>query len=170
MKLYYALVLMFLAACSLSPAVAEETFVGKPVVLDADTIQIDKTIIRLEGIDAIELEQWCKIKEEFYPCGVHAKEMLINFISDSTVTCVGEKYRIRVVGVCTLEYVEEGMEPQTVDLAEWITVQGYAVAFLKYTDKYAGAEEFAQKSGLGVWSTTWIHPRDFRKGKRLERS
>ena len=63
---------------------SEEKFIsGKAKIIDGDSIRIEKHSIRLLGIDAPEMKQLCKDKNnEDYACGHLSKNFLISFIDD----------------------------------------------------------------------------------------
>ena len=165
MKFFSFILILFLASCSLSPAMAEEQITGQAIILDADTLSIGTKIIRLDGIDALELGQFCKNKKkEMWPCGVHAAELLNHRIGAEDITCIGNKFKQseRYVSTCFVGKT---------NLNEWIVEQGYALSFTMYTDKYKEAELGALKAGLGMWEHQFMqhqfmHPRDFRKAMR----
>lgn len=74
---------------------------GKARVIDGDTIEIEGEEIRLAGIDAPEMGQWCRDVEGYrYRCGRKAAEFLQSGINDA-VQCTDEP-------------------------AKWIVVDGYA--------------------------------------------
>ena len=52
---------------------------GNPHIIDGDSIRIADVEIRLQGIDAPEGKQMCKIKGEEWACGKAAKETLSFF-------------------------------------------------------------------------------------------
>ena len=53
----------------------EKLIFGKAKVIDGDTILIEGVKIRLHGIDAPEIKQVCRNKDNNpYPCGVVAKD------------------------------------------------------------------------------------------------
>ena len=55
---------------------------GQIKVVDADTIIFNSEKIRLYGIDAPEIEQYCYVKKEAWPCGKLATEYLKNLLKD----------------------------------------------------------------------------------------
>jgi len=59
----------------------EKVIYGWPRVIDGDSIVILKESIRLYGIDAPEIRQICRNKNNIpYMCGIIAKDALKNFI------------------------------------------------------------------------------------------
>ena len=58
-------------------AMAGPSLAAEIVVTDGDTFQLDRTIYRLDGIDAPEIDQTCLDQSgEVWPCGVTARDRL----------------------------------------------------------------------------------------------
>lgn len=70
-------------------------------VRDADTIVVDGTPVRLQGVDAPELKT---------RAGQDAKRWTINFLRDKDVSCelTGERTYDRYVGVCYVDGTDIG--------------------------------------------------------------
>ncbi len=67
---------------------SSEALAGFARVIDGDTIAIDGTRIRLEGIDAPETGQTCKRKWlGSWPCGAGATDALQRLLQGRTVSC-----------------------------------------------------------------------------------
>jgi len=85
-----------------SPAPA---IIGKAWVIDGDTVVISGTHIRLEGIDAPEMEQTCTDADgNPWPCGRIAMRELRAFVRRGDLTCdkrAMDRYK-RVLAVCKL--------------------------------------------------------------------
>ena len=125
-------------------------------ITDGDTIKINGEKIRFSGIDTPELKQTC-IKsgvENF--CGLKAKEILIEKISDQKVVCVSEgkdQYK-RTLAEC---FVNDE------SLSSYLVRSGYAFAYRKYSKKFVSDEDFAKSNKLGIWSMEFDYPWDWRK-------
>ena len=93
-------------------------------VVDGDTIHLNGEKIRFTGIDTPELKQTC-IKEGVKdPCGVTAKEILIEKIGDNKVECISEgkdQYK-RTLAEC---FVNDE------SLSSYLVRSGYAFAYRK---------------------------------------
>src|SRR5246500_2795882 len=79
-----------LAALILAPtsAAAADNLAGQASVVDADTLEIHGTRIRLWGIDAPESSQLCRGEDSLqYRCGAQAANDLDAFIARRPVNC-----------------------------------------------------------------------------------
>jgi len=153
-----------IAACvfflSLSAATAAEA-----IVHDGDTLTLDGTIYRLDGIDAPELDQSCIDKEgATIPCGIIARDRLIESIGKRSVSCddkgPDKSYRNtnRHIGECRIE-------GEALTLNEWLVRQGLAFNFEPYAHgRFMAAQTDAQANHRGFWPGCFVMPRDFRRG------
>ena len=125
-------------------------------ITDGDTIKINGEKIRFSGIDTPELKQTCIISGVENFCGLKAKEILIEKISDQKVVCVSEgkdQYK-RTLAEC---FVNDE------SLSSYLVRSGYAFAYRKYSKKFVSDEEFAKSNKLGIWSMEYDYPWDWRK-------
>ena len=125
-------------------------------ITDGDTIKINGEKIRFSGIDTPELKQTCIISGVETFCGLKAKEILIEKISDQKVVCVSEgkdQYK-RTLAEC---FVNDE------SLSSYLVRSGYAFAYRKYSKKFVSDEEFAKSNKLGIWSMEFDYPWDWRK-------
>lgn len=134
--------------------------VGVATVTDGDTIKIHDQRIRLHGIDAPESSQECHRRDgPAWRCGRQAALALRELIGQHPVTCIrqyADRYG-RVVGKCSVGGT---------DINVWLVTNGWAVAYRRYSSDYVGAETMARASGLGIWSSEFAMPRDWRRDKR----
>ena len=146
----------------------QEKFIsGKAKIIDGDSIRIEKHRIRLLGIDAPEMKQLCKDKNnEDYACGHLSKNFLISFIDDvknsknlREVFCYYsefDKYN-RVLGECFVG-------PKRIyNLNQAMVLSGHAVAYLRYSYKYLKDQQEAMIKKKGMWSGEFIFPEEWRK-------
>ena len=125
-------------------------------ITDGDTIKINGEKIRFSGIDTPELKQTWIISGVENFCGLKAKEILIEKISDQKVVCVSEgkdQYK-RTLAEC---FVNDE------SLSSYLVRSGYAFAYRKYSKKFVSDEEFAKSNKLGIWSMEFDYPWDWRK-------
>ena len=127
-------------------------------VVDGDTIHLNGEKIRFTGIDTPELKQTCIKERVINPCGVTAKEILIEKISDNQVECISEgrdRYK-RTLAEC---FVNDE------SLSSYLVRSGYAFAYRRYSNKYIPDEDYAKVNQIGMWSMEFDYPWDYRKLK-----
>ena len=162
--LFSLIILFFFTNLSLSKE--EKIISGKALVVDGDTIKINKKKIRLFGIDAPEKKQICqKIYLSFiifnfqkdYPCGEESSLVLLKKLQGKKVECILEnnkdKYK-RYIGTCYI---------QKQDINGWLVKNGYAVAYRKYSKRYVLQEQYAKKNKLGLWRGNFLEPEKWRR-------
>jgi endonuclease YncB( thermonuclease family) len=133
--------------------------VGIPRVIDGDTIDIEGTRVRLEGIDAPETGQTCNDRHgRPWDCGNAATKVLRDLIGHNEVQCrhAGlDKYG-RMLGTC---YVGQ------VDINAEMVHSGYAWAYVKYSTAYVQQEAAARAAMFGIWQGTAMAAWDYRAQK-----
>ncbi len=149
--------LALLTALMLLGAAAQTVdLTGIPIIGDADTLNIGPTKVRLEGIDAPEMDQVCvNANGDVWPCGIEARDQLKAHIAGRKISCTPsgtDRYR-RTLGTCKLEGE---------DLNGWMVQQGWALAYLKYSSVYVHAEQDARTNQRGLWRGAFIAPWDWR--------
>lgn len=92
------------------------------VVTNGDTFQLDRTIYRLDGIDAPEIDQMCLDQRgDVWPCGVTARDRLSAYIGSRAVRCEDKGpdpvYKHRRIGICSIE-------SEATTLNEWLVREG----------------------------------------------
>ena len=129
---------------------------NKVKVIDGDTIYLNKEKIRFSGIDTPEIKQICNRDDEVIECGIQAKKLLINKISNNKVKCVKEgvdRYK-RILAECFVN---------NQSLSKYLVREGYAFAYRKYSLKFIEDENYAKKNKNGMWGMTFEYPWDYRK-------
>tara|TARA_B100001142_G_scaffold197292_1_gene196145 strand:- start:503 stop:1030 length:528 start_codon:yes stop_codon:yes gene_type:complete len=138
---------------------------GIAKVTDGDTIKIKKNKIRLFGIDAPESKQQCQKPwlsifflslDKDYPCGEISTKRLKSKIDNEYITCKSinkDRYK-RFIAEC---YIKK------TNINRWMVLNGYAVAYRKYSKKFVAQENIAKKEKLGLWSGTFEMPWEWRK-------
>jgi len=125
-------------------------------VVDGDTIHLNGEKIRFTGIDTPELKQTCINQGVTEPCGVTAREFLIEKIGDNKVKCISEgkdQYK-RILAECFVN---------NESLSSYLVRSGYAFAYRKYSKKFVQDENYARINSIGMWSMEFDYPWDFRK-------
>ncbi len=127
--------------------------------IDGDTLEIDGTIYRLNGIDAPEHGQRCGD----WDCGSEATRELAQLVTGRSVSCdpiEADQYG-RIIATC----FADGR-----DLSAEMIDKGLAWAFVKYSDAYAPEELVSKDKADGVFSGDFMPPWKFRelRWKRAE--
>jgi endonuclease YncB( thermonuclease family) len=152
MRALIAALLLAMAA----PSLAAET-----VVTDGDTLQLDRTSYRLDGIDAPEIDQTCLDERgDVWPCGVSARDQLSAHIGNRAVRCEDKGpdplHKHRRIGICSID-------SEATTLNEWLVREGWAIQFEPYAKgRFAAAEADARENRRGLWNGCFADPRDLR--------
>ncbi|WP_415324016.1 thermonuclease family protein [Candidatus Pelagibacter sp. Uisw_127] len=128
-------------------------------VVDGDTIHLNGEKIRFTGIDTPELKQTCIYQGIIDPCGVTAKEILIDKIANYKVECISEgkdQYK-RTLAECFVN---------NESLSSHLVRSGYAFAYRRYSKKFVQDEDYARINTIGMWSMKFDYPWDYRKSKK----
>jgi endonuclease YncB( thermonuclease family) len=132
-------------------------FAGKVSVIDGDGLEIGGVKIRLFGVDAPEVDQYCGRDDGTrWRCGQYATVALDRLVGGKSVTCTVhqmDRYG-RPVAACSLE----GR-----DVAGELAREGWVLAYRKYSADYADEEEVAKKARSGVWAGRVEPPWQYRE-------
>ena len=142
--------------CLSAFAARAETILGEPRIVDGDTVDIGEKKIRLLGLDAPETEQLClDAKGEKWACGIAARDALTAFSKNRPWSCnVSGKDRYdRFLASCSIP----GQ-----NINQWMVRHGWALAFVKYSNRYLDDETKARDTRAGLWSGAFIAPWDWR--------
>lgn len=121
-------------------------------ISDGDSIRINGERIRLLGIDAPELAQFCTKDSEKFPCGELSKQHLSKMIDGRKVSCKfveRDKYK-RILGQCMVE---------NIDISRQMVEDGWAVSYSSYPKE----ERYAKSKKLGMWIWQVQRPNQWRK-------
>ena len=55
-----------------------------------------------------------------------------------------------------------------ISINSWLVKNGYALAYLKYSNKFFHDEKKAKENELGLWQGRFIYPWEWRRGKRFK--
>lgn len=137
-----------------SPAWAQ-TVIGAAQVIDGDTLLVGETKVRLFGIDAPEKSQTCDRNAERWRCGEESSRQLASLVGAYQVQCLGKGKDThgRTVAVCSAN----GM-----DLNRAMVMQGWATAYRAYSQDYVADEARARAAKLGLWTSSFMLPKDYR--------
>src|SRR5262245_34323399 len=136
---------------------ARPPLTGTVWVSDGDSLEIAGARIRLEGIDAPELNQTCTdARGQTWSCGRTAAHELRALIAGRDLRCEPngtDRYR-RVLAVCFL--------PDGTDVNGWMVRNGWAVAY-GYASAYRSAQDEAKVAKRGIWAGSFTSPADWRQ-------
>ena len=142
-------------------AMAGPGLANEIVVTDGDTLQLDHTTYRLDGIDAPEIDQTCLDQGgEVWPCGVTARDRLSAYIGSRAVRCDDKgpdpASKHRRIGICSIE-------GETATLNAWLVREGWAIRLeSSATGRFAAEESDARENRRELWKGCFAEPREFR--------
>jgi endonuclease YncB( thermonuclease family) len=155
--------LALVAACACDAAAAKtvkpaaRVIAGKASVVDGDGVEIQGIKIRLFGVDAPEIDQYCKRADGTrWRCGQYATVALDRLAGGKDLSCAtreNDRYG-RPVAVCKVD----GR-----DLASELAREGWAFAYRKYSSDYVDEESAAKEARAGVWIGEVEAPWDYRR-------
>lgn len=133
--------------------VSKSSIKGHALIIDGDSIMISSVMIRLVGIDAPELQQFCGNKDARYPCGLEAKKYLEQLIANQPVTChwhKKDKYS-RILATCNTKQIS--------DINAAMVRNGWALSYHDYPKE----EQEARQKKEGIWQSSFQKPKKWRK-------
>jgi len=142
-------------------AMAGSSLAAEIVVTDGDTLQLDRTIYRLDGIDAPEIDQACLDQRgDVWPCGITARDRLSAYVGNRALRCDDKGpdpvHKNRRLGICSVE-------GETATLNEWLIREGWAIrSDPAAAGRFAAEEADARESRRGLWKGCFAEPRDLR--------
>jgi endonuclease YncB( thermonuclease family) len=135
---------------------------GTARITDGDTLRIGDRRIRLNGIDAPEADQRCAAAAgapRNIACGTLATAALRDLIGTAPLSCVAEgtdRYG-RMLATCYT-----GTDAAA-NLNRAMVRAGWALAYRRYSNRYALDETAARLAGAGLWAMDFDAPEDFRR-------
>lgn len=129
-----------------------ETISAPARVIDGDSLVLDGFKVRLVGIDAPELDQFCQAGEGAYPCGRRAREHLQALVGiEASVACrsEGEDKYGRMLAECF---------SGSLSLNAQMVRDGWAVSY----GDFLWLEREARKAKRGVWIGEFERPDQWR--------
>jgi endonuclease YncB( thermonuclease family) len=146
--------------CGLLAVLLSATFAAADgTVIDGDTLNLNGTRYRLNGIDAPESAQSCKTANgKSWKCGEAATNTLVKLTSGKRVSCetLGQDIYGRDIATC---------QAGGTDLGRAMVAQGMAWAYLKFSDTYAADQAKAQAEKRGIWQGPAQPAWEFREQK-----
>jgi endonuclease YncB( thermonuclease family) len=138
---------------------AAETLSGRASVIDGDTIELHGQRSRLFGVDAPEMSQHCLTAENKpWRCGQKAALALADQIEGKTVSCEEQDWDRygRMVAICSADD----------DFGGWMVLNGWAIAYRRYSEIYIGHENQARSAQIGLWAGAFENPAQWRKANK----
>jgi endonuclease YncB( thermonuclease family) len=135
------------------------------LIKDGDTLRLNGTTYRLDGIDAPELDQVCLDEHgAVWACGAEARNRLSEHMGTRPMRCddrgADSVYRERRIGICT----GEG-ESSTIN--QWLVREGLALNFDPYArGRYQLDQGDARENHRGLWRGCFVAPWDFRHWRK----
>ncbi|MDQ0135328.1 endonuclease YncB(thermonuclease family) [Neorhizobium galegae] len=149
-------ILLVLIAARLDEA-ADSVVRGPFHVIDGDTLTAGVERLRLQGMDAPELDQTCNDdRGRPWACGVEARRLLIRLVAGGEVECLGrerDKYH-RLLVRC---------QAGTTSINGAMVRQGLAVA----SGRYAQEQVAARRERQGLWGGQFESPREWRASRGM---
>jgi endonuclease YncB( thermonuclease family) len=119
--------------------------------LEADAVRYE-----LAGIDAPDLLQGCRDREEvFYRCGQDAWAYLDQMVAGQNILC--RRLEVKSPNLIRVQCTVGGL-----DLAATVVRRGHAVAIPGSVD-YSDAEVEARQNRRGLWSGSFLRPAEWRQ-------
>jgi len=149
--LFGLIVLALLVVVAILPEPVVTHLEGRARAIDGDSLVLEGSEIRLQGIDAPEARQSCTKNGAAWSCGREAARQLARLMRSGSVRC--EAYdrdqHNRLLATCWVGDVE---------INRRLVEQGWAVSF----GRYHAAEREAQNAKRGLWAGEFDRPRDWR--------
>ncbi|MGD9803627.1 MAG: thermonuclease family protein [Hyphomicrobiaceae bacterium] len=135
------------------------TLIGEAHAIDGDTLLVGGVRVRLEGIDAPEIDQLCTdARGQQWRCGAEAHRVLAGLVLHQSVHCEErglDKYH-RLLGQCRVG---------TRDINAELVRRGLAWAFVRYSSTYVATEAEAKRGRIGIWSGSATPAWDYRANR-----
>lgn len=148
--------LCFSAALLIQGAAVAAAVSGQAVIVDSDTLQIGRVIVRLHGIDAPEPGQKCQLPKGSWDCSKAAIDALSKMTAGETVHCEPRQrddYGLLIARCFTKK------EP---DIGAKLVASGLAWAFVKYSADYIDLEMKPRREEIGIWQSKTQAPWEYR--------
>ncbi|HEV7305239.1 thermonuclease family protein [Ensifer sp.] len=155
------------ALIALNVAAAHGPLIGRPSVIDGDTIETTCQRVRIHGVDAPESSQRCTDgRGAAYRCGREAARALDRFLAASRPTrCEPvdiDRYG-RIVGAC--------FRADGASVNHWLVANGYTLDWAKYSrGAYASDQDGARAKALGIWQGRFQLPCEARAERSRQKS
>ena len=129
--------------------VQAQDLTGPVEALDGDTLTVDGTAVRLAGIDAPDLADWCRRGGYDIPCGSISRSALLDLVVGATVECslTGSELDGRPAALCHADGFEINSN---------MIYTGWALPLVD-DGPYADLRDGAKTSRRGLWATDYVN-------------
>lgn len=128
------------------------TLSGKGKAHTSDSLIVNRRLVRLWGMDAMEYNQGCAHEgERTHQCGKVAKRILIRALAQGPVICTVRDHDAwdRAIATCSVKGV---------DLGGLLVREGYALSTPEGGGPYAQEEASAKATSTGIWAGHFMQP------------
>lgn len=133
---------------------------GRIAVVDGDTIRVGGESVRLFGIDAPEVNQTCRRPDgALWRCGDWARAEVRRLFEGKRASC--DRIETDRFGRTVARCFVDGR-----DMGETLVSNGYARAYLRFSDLYLETEKAAVVAGRGIFGSDMAAPEAFRAAGR----
>jgi len=127
-------------------------------VIDGDSLRIGTRTVRLQGIDAVEYQQLCRMPDGIeWRCGIEARNALAALVGRGGLVCEAHATDNfgRAVSTCSANGVE--------DVGAALVEQGWAVSGDGEREgSYVSQQRAAQQAKRGLWRGSFERPAQWR--------
>lgn len=163
-RVIFAIAIVATCATSALAASSERTIAGHARVVDGDSLVVSGVRVRILDIDAPESGQFCFAKAEpidqgAWHCGRQAARALSEWVGDQKISCdmTGRSIRKSWLARCSVD----GQ-----DLSQWLAANGWAVPAPDCKcEVVRSASDHAKAEGLGIWSSAFTMPWEWRAAR-----
>ena len=144
---------------------ASPSWAAEVTITDGDTLVLNGSPHRLDGIYAPETDQVCLNETgAVWTCGIEARDQLKEFVGKRDVRCDGKKYdtvyRNRRISICRIE-------GEAMSLNQWLVREGWALNFEPYAKgRFKADQDEAREKGRGLWKGCFSPPQLARRGNK----
>lgn len=135
-----------------------QSWAADAVVIDGDTLVLNGTTFRLDGVDAPQTDQTCLDESgAVWRCGIAARDQLQKQIGKRDVRCddagPDAVYKKRRLGICRVE-------GETANLNQWLVREGWA---LNLETRFKSDRDYARDNRKGLWNGCFVSPQTLRR-------
>jgi endonuclease YncB( thermonuclease family) len=130
------------------------------IVTDANTLILDGTIFRLEGIDGPQTDQVCiDAAGAKWSCGIEARDRLREWVGNRAIRC-DDKGRDRTFNKRRMGLCWAGDEKTS--LNQWLVQEGWALG-AGPRSRFKPDQERARDQRKGLWKGCFVSPEGLRR-------